>query len=214
MEKIMEYRNQKLIEYVENSIKTTINEKREVFFPKLINFMNLKNGVEIGVDKGNFSKCLVEGTTIEKFWSIDPWIDDFGSEHRPGYFDKSGNVRYDQAHSVLKPYIDSGRLSMLRFNSVDAASMVPDNLDFVYIDGDHSLEGIFYDLYTWVPKVRVGGIVAGHDYKNGPNSGMKDYFGNQLNYEVKTVVDFYCQKYGYKCFKVCPHVSSWMFVKV
>ena len=210
----MEYRNMEIINYVDSVATPIINERRESFFPKIINAMNFQTGVEIGVDKGGFSKCLMNGTTIKQFWCVDPWIDDFGSNHRPGYFDKSGDVRFNQAYESLKEFVDSGVAKMVRSTGVDAADKVPNELDFVYIDGDHSLEGIFYDIYTWCPKVKVGGIVAGHDYKNGPNSGMKDYFGKQLNFEVKTVVDFYCQKYGYKVLSIGPRVASWMFVKV
>ena len=210
----MEYRNHEVIAYVESITNPILGEKRESFFPKLINSLELKTGVEVGVDKGGFSKCLLTGTTIEKFWCIDPWIDDFGSNHRPGYFDKSGDIRLNQAYQTLKSDVDKERAILVRATGVEASKIVQNELDFVYIDGDHSLEGIFNDLYSWVPKVKVGGIVAGHDYKNGPNSGMKDYFGNQLDFEVKTAVDFYCKKYGYKVFAVGPRVPSWYFVKV
>jgi hypothetical protein len=38
-------------------------------------------------------------------------------------------------------------------------------LDFVYIDGNHSLPYVIADLAAWVPKVRPGGIVSGHDFR-------------------------------------------------
>jgi hypothetical protein len=38
-------------------------------------------------------------------------------------------------------------------------------LDFVYIDGDHSYEGVLRDIHAWTPHVRKGGIIAGHDYR-------------------------------------------------
>ena len=37
-------------------------------------------------------------------------------------------------------------------------------LDFVFIDGEHSLQAVRDDLRWWAPKVRKGGVVAGHDY--------------------------------------------------
>ena len=36
--------------------------------------------------------------------------------------------------------------------------------DFIYIDGDHSYKGAKSDLINYFPKVRQGGIIAGHDY--------------------------------------------------
>ena len=37
-------------------------------------------------------------------------------------------------------------------------------VDFIWVDGDHSYEGVAGDIYHWVPKVHKGGIVAFHDY--------------------------------------------------
>jgi hypothetical protein len=49
--------------------------------------------------------------------------------------------------------------------SAEAVLDFPDNsLDFVYIDGNHELPFVLWDIINWTPKVRSGGIVAGHDY--------------------------------------------------
>lgn len=37
-------------------------------------------------------------------------------------------------------------------------------IDLLWVDGDHSYEGCKADLEAWAPLVRVGGVVAGHDY--------------------------------------------------
>ena len=39
------------------------------------------------------------------------------------------------------------------------------SLDFVYIDGNHDFKNVANDIVEWQKKVRVGGIVAGHDYR-------------------------------------------------
>ena len=38
------------------------------------------------------------------------------------------------------------------------------SLDFVYIDGDHTLKGTNTDLAAWWPKLRPGGWLCGDDY--------------------------------------------------
>lgn len=54
---------------------------------------------------------------------------------------------------------------LLRMSSLDAARKVVDaSLDFVYLDGDHDLTDSINDLQAWSKKVRVGGIIAGHDF--------------------------------------------------
>ena len=38
------------------------------------------------------------------------------------------------------------------------------SLDFVFIDAEHTFESVLDDLSAWWPKVRPGGLLAGHDY--------------------------------------------------
>jgi predicted O-methyltransferase YrrM len=56
------------------------------------------------------------------------------------------------------------RLTAIRSDSAGAAKNFDDgSVDAVYIDGDHSRQGVLRDLAAWIPKVRPGGIVIGHD---------------------------------------------------
>jgi len=49
--------------------------------------------------------------------------------------------------------------------SVDAAAFVaPDSLDLVFIDGDHDYGAVREHVRLWRPKLRIGGVLAGHDY--------------------------------------------------
>ena len=41
--------------------------------------------------------------------------------------------------------------------------MVADGLDFVYIDACHEYSAVKADIAAWYPKVRVGGVLGGHD---------------------------------------------------
>ena len=112
------------------------------------------------------------------------------------------------------PHLDCNRVIMIKNTSIGAANTITDNtLDFCYIDGDHSLFGIYDDIHIWAPKVKIGGIIAGHDYKDGPKSGIKDFFGNQLDYKIKTVIDNYCLKNGHKLNIIGGRILNWWFVK-
>lgn len=211
------YENQELIDRIEgiaNSIlkETTCNKYRDHFFPLMINKLDLKAGVEIGVDLGLFSKHILEKTKIEKYYCVDLWMDDFGSDFKPGYYDKDGSKRFNQAYELLKPYGD--RVVMMRMASVEASKKTEDNsLDFCYIDGDHSLFGVALDLLMWVPKVKVGGIIGLHDFKDGPKSGIKDFWGEQLDYKVKTAAEEYCLRFGHKLNVLGGRILNGWFVK-
>lgn len=53
----------------------------------------------------------------------------------------------------------------LKLESIEAAQMYRDSsLDFVFLDADHSFEAVCRDIEEWAPKVKTGGILAGHDY--------------------------------------------------
>lgn len=65
----------------------------------------------------------------------------------------------------MAPHIDSGRAVMLTAPSVSAASWVSNSsLDLVFLDGDHTRQALADDIQAWAPKLRPGGIMAGHDY--------------------------------------------------
>lgn len=213
----LKYDNKDMIDKIDDIANKFLNENgknkhRDNFFPLMIEKLGYKTGAEIGVDKAGFSVHILSKTKIEKYSCIDTWQDNFGSDCIPGYYDKNGNKRYEEASKNLDLY--KNRCTMLRMTSMEASNTIQDNtLDFVYIDGDHSLEGIIFDLYAWVPKVRIGGMVSGHDYKDGPRSGINDYFGKQLDYKVKTAVDYYCQRYGAKLNITGGRILSWWFIK-
>lgn len=218
-EYVLKYENEKMIQKADQIATQILNVKRtnhhrDKFFPLLIDNLQCNVGVEVGVDKAGFSNHILSKSKIKKYYCVDTWQDNFGSDYKPNYYEKDGNKRYNQAKYVLDPYLIEGRAKMLRMTGVKASmSFLDESIDFCYIDGDHSLEGIYMDIKSWMPKIKIGGIISGHDYKDGPKSGMSDYWGQQLDFCVETVVNYYCQKYGHKLNVVGGRIKSWWFVK-
>lgn len=63
----------------------------------------------------------------------------------------------------IKPV--SAVINVKRKDSSSAAADYDNkSVDFVFIDADHSYEGVKKDILAWLPKVKSGGILAGHDY--------------------------------------------------
>jgi predicted O-methyltransferase YrrM len=65
----------------------------------------------------------------------------------------------------------------LRMSSLEAAIQFEDNsIDFVFLDASHEYEDIKADIKAWYPKVKPGGLFAGHDYAwDGVNKAVKEF---------------------------------------
>jgi hypothetical protein len=71
------------------------------------------------------------------------------------------------AKTVKRIRFARDRAKIFRRRSLDAAKLVPDgSCDFVFIDADHSYDGCKADIEAWLPKVKPGGWLCGHDYQN------------------------------------------------
>lgn len=73
------------------------------------------------------------------------------------------------ARRNLSPWIELGLCWLVPAGSVFAARQLEPlfahrPIDLLVLDGDHSEEGLTQDLTAWLPLVRPGGRVCGHDY--------------------------------------------------
>lgn len=89
----------------------------------------------------------------------------------------SGKVYMDvlSVDNFLKSPISNAQELQSKFNffnaiksdTASAAELFKDeSLEFVFIDADHSAKGVTRDIEAWLPKVKKGGVLAGHDYGN------------------------------------------------
>ena len=111
-----------------------------------------KVGAEIGVRNGRFSKLFCE-VGLE-MWCIDPWYP------VPNYSQARQDRHYQEAVANLSPF----NAHLIKKTSMDALDDVPNNLDFIHIDGRHEFDFVMEDIIHWHPKLRSGGIFAVHDY--------------------------------------------------
>lgn len=128
--------------------------------PALFRELGFKIGAEIGVDSGRYSLSLCKGIPGVKLFCVDSW-----KVYAPDYRDIVDQAKMDNAkhgaHERLAPY----NVEFIEKFSNEALGHVADNaLDFVYIDGNHELPFVMFDIIHWSKKVRSGGIISGHDY--------------------------------------------------
>jgi len=138
-------------------------------FPLLLNSLGLVGeGAEIGVFRGDFSAHILTHWQGKRLYSIDSW------KHQGSLLDVSDvsqeehNENMRACMSKLQPF--KSRSVIVPASSVTAAAPFPKDedarLDFVYIDAAHDYRSVWADLTAWWPRIKVGGIIAGHDYKN------------------------------------------------
>jgi predicted O-methyltransferase YrrM len=123
-------------------------------------------GVEIGMSTGCGSLTMLLQIPDLTLYSIDPWrhLDDVpGEEHFEAALPQK---ELDNAYEVAKARVAEfgARSIIIRKPSDEAVNDVPDKIDYLFIDGDHSYKQALSDIKNYGPKVRAGGIVAGHDY--------------------------------------------------
>ena len=67
---------------------------------------------------------------------------------------------------------------MIEKLSFDAIADVPDSVDFIFIDGDHSYQGITRDWELYAGKLIQGGLIALHDTTAPPGQPEKEVLGS------------------------------------
>jgi len=181
--------------------------KREEL-PLLLNILNLRGtGVEIGVQRATFSELILSEWSGTKLYSIDPWMefDDPGYEDKANVEDSAQEANFQQTQQRLKRFGE--RSEIIRKTSLEGADDFENaSLDFVYIDAQHHYEAVVEDLAAWFPKVRAGGLIAGHDYLDGLIDG--DLFG------VRRAVDEFANREGLTVAATLePDYPSWFILK-
>ena len=89
-------------------------------------------GVEIGVNKGDNAKHILQTLNIKKLFLVDPYIEYVDGDKRLWSNRKKDLI---EAKKKLKPF--SSKIQWILSTSENAVAHIPDNLDFVYSDGDH-----------------------------------------------------------------------------
>jgi len=121
-------------------------------------------GIEIGTGTGIATRTIIDALPNCKLYGIDPYEHRDGAEFEAGNPQEAHDRTKEEAQKRLQHYIDAGKLVWLPMRSSLAIELVPKEVDFVWIDGDHSAEGITTDLNLYEPLVKVGGILGGHDF--------------------------------------------------
>ena len=161
--------------------------KRDALALESVVRMVLKDGVkvaEIGSWKG-MSTAIIAKTVTDfngSVYAIDHWQGSVGvPEHK--------QAEIMEMFSVFRKNMESlglmKNIHPLVMASQYASEIFKDNsLDMVFIDADHRYSFIKHDVEAWLPKVKIDGIIAGHDCE-----------GNYASLgSFKTEIDKHCEE--------------------
>lgn len=133
------------------------------------------HGVEVGVFRGTTSVALLEAFPLCVLEFVDPWREwQEGSSYRQHKrtgkltqeeWDKVYQEALARIEAATPPASIPPKFSIHRMTSAQAALLFNDaELDLVFIDANHTYEHVKLDIHYWMPKIKKGGLICGHDY--------------------------------------------------
>jgi hypothetical protein len=163
--------------------------------------------VEVGVNRGHYAKLMMSQWGGNRYVMVDPWMPAPGEE----YVDIANAPTIEAHNDVLTEAIRNvegfgARPVVVRDTSLGAAKFTVNNtVDVVYLDGLHHYHGVMDDIEAWWPKIKCGGVMAGHDY----------YLMSEAKtiFTVKPAVDEFARKMGLVVFQTHDSYPTWFVFK-
>lgn len=136
------------------------------FYEKMVQvFESGSHFVEVGCWKGRSASHMaveiINSNKNIKFDCVDTWK---GSEEH--VYANDPFILEDKLYDEFLKNIEPVKhiINPIRLSSIEASKLyADDSLDFVFIDASHIYEDVKDDIIHWLPKVKKGGIIAGHD---------------------------------------------------
>jgi predicted O-methyltransferase YrrM len=155
------------------------------FYRYVANIAEYSRFVEVGVYTGAscafLAQRLAERGTEAEVFAVDLW-DKVNAETD---YDRliDGTVYRDFLARIENAGLTSW-VKVIQEESIKAASMFgAGSLDFVFIDANHTYPHVKADSLAWLPKIRPGGMIAGHDYGEpcGVKQAVDELFGDRVS---------------------------------
>lgn len=140
------------------------NDRRWNILARLIREYRLTDCCEVGVKSGRNIERVLAQCPKTRWIAVDPWDREMKYPARVGFWSAAQVENHEREFDALAArYKD--RIRKIKAYSIAAASHVDDgSLDLVFIDALHTYDAVQEDIRLWLPKVRRGGWIGGHDY--------------------------------------------------
>lgn len=166
--------------------------------------------IELGVEKGYFSGLILKHLKPSKLYLVDPWEIGYDKNADKTYGATLNNLptaysTENDYQNILNTFYNEIKSNQVivrpdySYNVVD--DFKDEYFDFVYIDSCHLYKAVKADLKSYMPKLKKGGFMAGHDYFNYDNFGVIE------------AVDEFCKKYNYEMVVLNNDGFDWALLK-
>ena len=118
-------------------------------------------GIEVGTSAGiNAIGVLFEWKNLERLDCVDCYL------VYPEYIDFTDGVDQTLLRNIcIANFVEEPRAHLTISTSIEGAKKFKDaSVDFVYIDANHAYKYVKEDIVAWLPKIKKGGVIAGHDW--------------------------------------------------
>jgi len=162
-------------------------------------FKEVDSIVEIGVQNGTHAVEMYEALHPKKIYLVDSFDEPKWRQEEHAEFRKQLNINLKKL-SNCKFITDLSQIASIQ---------IPNELDFIYIDACHNEESVIIDIACWYPKVKVGGMIAGHDFKpfNGVGLAVKRMF---TEFQTALQVERKYVEVPIKCLKYSTSMDWWV----
>lgn len=153
--------------------------------------------VELGSYLGDSSEALAKGLKKKcrnaKLFCVDYFKSPFNKNDalRPSEAKMAAEFAKGTVRARFERRMKRWPHITLATSTIEAARWFADGtLDLVFIDADHSYEGVKNDIAAWGVKVRPGGILCGHDYIGhyvGVKRAVDEFYGRIVQNPVHTM---------------------------
>ena len=131
--------------------------------------------VEVGNFTGESAEIFLKSGKVELLYAVDAWVP-WPDLDITEFFGTFSSITERQAYmenveKVFDKRMESfgNRVVKMKMTSQEASQRFDLlSLDFVYIDASHDYDSVKNDISVWLPKVKVGGMIGGHDYFHPP----------------------------------------------
>lgn len=141
---------------------------RRVTMAGWINRYGFQRVAELGVRDGRtFLHLLEHCPRLSLLVGVDIWCPHPESRNAPGaesYDDWPHDENETRVRAAVEAHDRGDTVRLHRELTREAAARYPDgHFDLVFIDADHTTEGVLADIHDWMPKIRPGGLLVGDD---------------------------------------------------